>query len=126
MLLSNTEMVSMLIEVEPLLDRVDKIGYAAARNTRILRNAAAEYLTMQDQFISELGEPELDENGNPTGRIGLSADSPNFEEFQKRMRAIADIETDVEIFTLPMEEAIGNISGTQLLELEWMFTEGGE
>ena len=41
---SNAQMEQMLIALEPLLDRRDIVGYAAARNTRVLRAEALEYL----------------------------------------------------------------------------------
>jgi len=59
----NIDMDRMLTSLSGLLDRVDLIGYAAARNTRILRSEAQEYLNIRDSLIAELGEPQLDEDG---------------------------------------------------------------
>lgn len=121
--ITNHQMAFMLQQLEQLLDRTDIIGYAAARNHRILSTEAAEFLTIQNQLIMDLGEPELDEDGNETGRIGIKVGTHEFEEFQKKLNALAPIESTPDIFQIPMKEAIGKISGRQLLELEWMFTE---
>lgn len=123
MKLSNHEMERRLMSLEQVLDRTDVIGYAAARNTRILREACGEYRQMRDKLVCELGEPDTDEDGNETGLSRISFSSPNFAEFVDRIGGIAEIESDVEVFRISIDEAIGKLSGTQLLELDWMFEE---
>lgn len=122
---SNAHMSHLIDTLAPFLERTDLIGYAAARNTRKLSDSCAEYLATRDRLIAELGEQELDNNGNPTGRASISVNSPAFEEFVKRIESIANIEHDVELMTIPYDEAIGKISGADLLKIDWMF-EGGE
>lgn len=126
MRLTNYEMARRLGQLEPMLDRADLIGYAAARNTRVLSQACGEYLRMQDKLVCELGVPETDEEGRETGVSRLDFDSPNFAEFRRRMDEIAPVESDVEVFRIPVGESIGKLSGKQLLDLGWMFEEDGK
>lgn len=119
--MANTEMVERIAKLEPLLEQVSVVGYAAARNTRALRDASADFIEMQERLICELGEPETDEEGNETGNMRLAFDSPNFAAFVDEMGKIGAIESDVPVFRLPYSEAIGKLSGTQLLDLDWMF-----
>ncbi|MEC4272968.1 hypothetical protein VJ923_07340 [Adlercreutzia sp. R25] len=121
MKLTNYEMSRRLGQLGQVLDRADLIGYAAARNTRVLREACSEYLQMQDALVRELGEPETDGEGAETGAYRLDFASPNFPEFARRMDEIAPIESEIEVFRIRVDEAIGKLSGTQLLELDWMF-----
>ena len=117
----NIEMEQMLAALEKHLGRTDKIGYAAARNTRILRNETHEYFERRKQLVEKYGSPQLDENGNPTGLTELRFDSPEFKEYAEEIGEWAIIEHAPNLFKLKFEEAIGNLSGTELLEIEWMF-----
>lgn len=126
MRLTNYEMARRMGQLEQLLDRTDLIGYAAARNVRVLSQACGEYLQMQDRLICELGVPDTDEEGLETGAMRLEFDSPNFAEFRRRMDEIAPVESDVEVFRIPEGEAVGKLSGRQLLDLGWMFEEDGK
>ena len=122
MRLTNYEMARRLDQLDQLLDRTDVIGYAAARNARVLSQACSEYLQMQDRLICELGVPDTDEEGQETGSMRLDFDSPSFAEFRRAMDEIAPIE----LFRLPEGEAVGKLSGRQLLDLGWMFEEDGK
>lgn len=121
--LTNDQMAERLGQLEPLLERTDVLGYAAARNTRALRTACADYLDMRDRLICELGEPETDAEGNQTGNMRLSFDSDGFKRFSEEMGKIASVESDVEVFRVDVSEAIGKLSGSQILDLDWMLEE---
>ena len=116
----NIDMDRMLTSLSGLLDRVDLIGYAAARNTRILRSEAQEYLNIRDSLIAELGEPQLDEDGNETGLLGIAMGTPAFEEFKQRIAQWAAIEHEPPIYRIPADEVIGKLSGSEILGIEWM------
>lgn len=118
----NRELDMMLNQLEPLLDRTDIIGYAAARNARSIRGLCGEYVTIKEKLISDLGNHVLDENGNPTHIIELGPDSEKFDEFIESIEPIASIEHDFFPFVIKHEDGIGVLSGRQFLELEWMFT----
>lgn len=117
---TNAQMAEMIGTLEKHLPRRDVIGYAAARNTRVLSTAAREFLERREELMAEYGEIELDENGNPTGRISIAFDSPNFKPFSDVIAAISDITTDVDILRVKYEQVIGQLTGTEILELEWM------
>ena len=120
---TNAEMEKMLRSLEPLLERRDMIGYAAARNTRILREELIEYHAKRDELVLKYGENEKDENGNPTGQVFISLTSPKFSEFIDAISVFDSIEHEPEIFQIEYSEAIGVLSGTELLECEFMFKE---
>lgn len=120
---TNAEMAAMIVSLEKHLDRTDIIGYAAARNTRILMNEAREFLERRDQLIFEYGEHELDEDGNQTGQVSLSVGSPNFKAFSDAMEGWASIEHEPKLFLVPYSEVIGKLSGSEILDIDWMFEE---
>ena len=59
-------------------------------------------------------------------RVSLRMDSPEFEEFLEEFAPIAMLSHEPELFTIPYDHAIGEMSGTELLEIEWMFEEAKE
>lgn len=104
------------------LDREDLIGYAAFRNSRILRECCAEYIQRVQALAGEYGRPEV-VDGEPTGRTVVPYDDPRFGEFEARMREWGDIEHRPDIYRIPIGEAVGKLTGTQMLALDWMFEE---
>ena len=65
--ITNFKMEIMLEQLKPLLSFRNKVGYAAARNTRTLRNALTEYLLFKRELIEKYGEPDIDINGKSKG-----------------------------------------------------------
>ena len=118
---TNEQMAGMINDLEPLLGRTDVIGYAAARNTRILRNECAEYMEMRDRLVNKYGTEMRDENGHPTGRVELRFDSDEFKEFEKEIATYAQMRHVPDLFKIKFEEAIGVLSGSELLACDWMF-----
>lgn len=118
---TNQQMEQMLDALQPLLERRDVIGYAAARNSRMLRDELTEYQKVRDELVMKYGSADLDEEGNPTGNITLAVGSPNFPQFVEEISRYATISHEPEIFMLKYEEAIGQLSGSELLAVEWMF-----
>ena len=118
---TNIEMEAMKMSLEPLLERRDRIGYAAARNARILEDQLREYTAFRDELVRKYGDEEVGGDGNPTGRMTISQASPNFGVFLEGIGEIAKIEHEPDIFRLKYDEAIGELSGTELLAVDWMF-----
>lgn len=118
---TNQEMDAMLASLEKFLERKDVIGYAAARNARILRNELTEYTKVRDELVMKYGEADTDEQGNPTGQVSLSVTSPDFPKFADEIGRFATITHEPELFRIKFEQAIGQLSGSELLEVEWMF-----
>lgn len=119
----NIEMEQMLTALEKHLERTDKIGYAAARNTRILRAETQEYFDRREKLVEKYGEPQIGEDGKPTGLTELRFDSPKFADYAEEIEEWALIEHAPSLFKLKFDEAIGKLSGNELLEIEWMFEE---
>lgn len=117
---TNAQMAEMIGSLEKYLDRTDMVGYAAARNTRALMDEAKEFVDRRNQLVSEYGEMVLDEDGNPTGKVTLALDSPNFKAFADAIEGWASIEHEPRIFKVKYDQVIGKLSGTEILELEWM------
>ena len=114
-------MDNMLQGLEPLLERRDVIGYAAARNARLLRDELTEFHKVRNELVEKYGERELDEDGNETGRIMVSPSSEHFRDFADELRRYAEISHSFEPFRIKYTEAIGNLSGQEMLAVDWMF-----
>jgi len=116
-------MVDMMYQLEPLLSRRDKIGYAAARNHRRLADSLVEYIKIRSGLIEKYGEHEKDEAGNELPCITLSTGSPNFKMFADELAPFNEMEHDVDIMTLSYSEVIGELSGKEILAVDWMLTD---
>lgn len=123
---TNEQMYQMLLSLEPLLERRDIVGYAAARNTRVLQAEAMEYLKRRDELIEKYGEPEFADNGTPTGRTQLQIGSDAYMRFADDLALYSNIKHRPLLFKIPYEEAIGKMSGTEILACEWMLVDGGD
>lgn len=113
----------MLESLKPLLNQRNKIGYIAARNTRILNDTLTEYFQFKQKLIREYGDVDVDENGNKLQTISINPNSPNFEEFITEFEKIKNIEHDVELMTMSYDEVIGVLTGEEILNLDWMLTD---
>lgn len=120
---TNEEMAAMLESLKGFMDRRDMIGYAAARNARKLSDEVGAFLRFRDDLVVKYGDEERDAEGNATGRFSISALSPNFKRFAEEIAPISKLEFELELLKLPYEEAIGKLSGSELLALDWMFEE---
>lgn len=124
MRITNEQAGNMINALVPLLGRTDSLGYAAAYNTRTLTNEAIEYIQLHQQKLEEYGTPVLDDHGNQTGQYELEVASPNFERFRDETRDFALMEHDFEPYTVPVADAMGKVSGSQMLSVQWMFDWG--
>lgn len=120
MVLKNIQMETALEKLKPILSRTDKIGYAAARNTRVLSSALTEFFLFKEGLIKKYGEVDKDENGNELHTISININSPNFKPFTEEFNKIRDVEHEVEIMKLKYDEVIGVLSGREILDLEFM------
>lgn len=120
MKLKNIQMEEMLLSLKPLLDRRDKIGYIAARNTRILSDTLTEYMSFKRELIEQYGEADKDENGKDLDTVSVNPSMPNFDIFIGKFTNIGNIEHEVDLMTLTYEEVIGQLKGDEILKLDWM------
>lgn len=122
----NIKMVQMLQQLQPFLKRSDKIGYAAARNYRRLSDCLTEYERFRNSLVEKYGEHDKDENGNELPSVSLSVNSPKFKMFAEELAPLNEIEHSVDLMCLPYETAVDNLTGEELLAIDWMFTDGVE
>lgn len=118
---SNAEIKEKIISLQPLLSLRDIIGYAAARNTRVLSNAITEYEQFEREAILKYGTPDLDSDGNPIGTTSISQYSESFEKFAKEIDPLRSIEQELPIMVVDYEKVIGTLSGEEILVADWMF-----
>lgn len=121
MTLKNAKMMEMLHQLEPILPRRDKIGYVAARNFRIISNSLTEYFAFRRSLVEKYGVPDKDENGNELDTISLKVDSPQFKTFCSEMEPFNNMEHDLDLMIVKFEDAVGVLSGEELLSVDWMF-----
>ena len=119
----NSEMVLMLQSLKTVLSHRDKIGYVAARNYRVISEALTEYNAFKRDLIAKYGDVEKDEAGRETGIVSISIASPNFKQFSDEMAPINEISQEIELMTAKFEEAIGTLSGEEILQLDWMLVD---
>ena len=119
----NFELEGKLSSLQSLLRRRDKIGYAAARNTRILSDALTEFFNFRSDIMRKYGKEETDEDGKPTGQLFIKADNPHYKEAVDEITKLGNIEQEVSIMTIDSEDVIGTLSGEEILSIDWMFSE---
>ncbi len=116
----NIDMVSMIESLKPLLSRRDKIGYVAARNFRVLSTALDEYFKFKNSLIEKYGKEDTDASGEPTGTISIRPCTEEFKMFCNDLAPINDCQQGVDLMTLYYESVIGELSGEEILSIDWM------
>ena len=93
-------------------------GYIPARNYRFLSNSLVEYETIRLSLIEKYGEEGKDERGQPT--FVLKMESPNFKTFCDELAPFNEMTHEVELMTAKYSEAEGNLTGEEILAIDWM------
>jgi len=120
-ILKNSVMNEMIHHLQPILSHRDKIGYIAARNYRIITTALTEYEAFKNGLIEKYGEQDKDENGNDLPTISIKIGSPKFHEFRKELEPFNNMEHEIDLMIAKYENAIGCLSGEEILTIDWMF-----
>lgn len=118
---SNAQMYQYREQLKNLLERKDKLGYAAARNTRVLNTELTEFDKMKNDLIIKYGTKEVNGDGKETGNVIIKPDNERINDFLEEMERYSTIEHEVNLFQLNYEDAIGQLSGKELLDLDFMF-----
>jgi len=121
--MSNFLMEDYINVLSNFLDRKDVIGYAAARNYRRLADASLDYSKIKSDLLTEYGSPLKDENGNDTNTMAINRSDPNFDEVKSKLELSGNIRHDVTIFTITYEDVINELTGNEILQLDWMIEE---
>lgn len=119
-ILKNSMMNEMLRQLRPILSHRDKIGYIAARNYRILDDCLTEFQMFRDELIKKYGEVDKDGNGNDLPTISINVSSPNFKQFCDELEPFNNMEHEVDLMTAKFDDAIGCLSGEEILAIDWM------
>lgn len=118
----NAELNSMLKSMEKVLRHSGRVGYAAARNTRLIQDALTEFYNVQFKLLEKYGEKELDEKGEETGNIKLKIGTPGFERFYKELEPYLGIQHEVDIMQISTDD-IAQLTGEEILAVDWMIKE---
>lgn len=116
----NSELVAMLHQLEPVLSQRNRLGYAAARNFRILSDALTEYNQFKMELIEKYGEPDRADDGAELPTVSIKVGSPEFKSFCDEMAPYNNIEQEVTLMTAKYEDTIGVLSGEEILGVDWM------
>lgn len=76
---------------------------------------------MKNDLIIKYGTKEVDKDGKETGNIVVTPDSDRMNDFLEEMQRYSTITHDVNLFQLNYTDAIGQLSGKELLDLDFMF-----
>lgn len=117
--LKNAEMAVMMNQLRPILPHRDKIGYVAARNYRTIAECLTEYETFRNELIKKYGQEIKNDQGPPV--IGIKIDSPKFKDFCDELAPFNEMEHEVELMIAKYEDAIGCLTGEEILAVDWMF-----
>ena len=118
--LKNIQMDLMINSLQKVLSHRDKIGYYAARNYRILNDSLIEYHNFKNSLITKYGTTDVDSNGNELQTISIKVGSQNFDDFLKELEPFNNIEHEVDLMIAKYEDAIGCLSGEEILAIDWM------
>lgn len=118
--LKNIQMDQMINSLRKVLSHRDKIGYYAARNYRILNDSLIEYQNFKNSLIAKYGTTDVDSDGNELQTISIKVGSQNFDDFLKELEPFNNIEHEVELMIAKYEDAIGCLSGEEILAIDWM------
>lgn len=77
-----------------------------------------EYETIRLSLIEKYGEEGKDERGQPT--FVLKMESPNFKTFCDELAPFNEMTHEVELMTAKYSEAEGNLTGEEILAIDWM------
>ena len=77
-----------------------------------------------DELISKYGEPEIGEDGSPTGNSRIKIGSEGYKSFCSEIELYANIKHRPNLFKISYGEVIGKMSGNEILDCEWMLIDG--
>ena len=124
--LKNTEWEYRLNRLKPLLKQRGIVGYVAARNTRIIGDALTEYFDFRHELIKKYGQADIGPDGKDLGTISVRPDSRRFDDFMHELKPIGEVENEICIMTLSYQDAMGELSGEEILDNDWMLIENDE
>ena len=122
MKLTNKQMDEYANALSNLMEKTQgKLGYAIAKNFRLMTNELKEYIGLKDSAINKLGEQ--DEDGRIRIRIGTDAHKQYLEE----MKQYDDIESDVNLVMVKPDDVYSsNLNAMEISGILFMVDETEE
>lgn len=117
---SNIKIKEKILSLQPVLSLRNIVGYAAARNARVLTDALTEYTQFEREAIIKYGTEDMDDNGRPIGTTSIAPDSEQFDAFIHEMAPLQELKQEVSIMVVKFDEVIGHLSGEEILGIDWM------
>lgn len=117
---SNIEIKEKILSIQPVLALRNIVGYAAARNARVLTEALTEYSQFEREAIIKYGTADIDDRGKPVGTTSIAPDSDNFDAFIAEMAPFQGLKQEVSIMVVKFDDVIGVLSGEEILSIDWM------
>lgn len=116
MKMTNKQMDECTANLSMLMDKTKgKLGYAIAKNYRLMVEELKEYTALKDSAIAKYGETDED------GRIKIQIGTEAHRNFLDEMKEYDDIESDVNIIKLSPEEAYSSgLNSKEVLNLLFM------
>ncbi|MCC8039174.1 MAG: hypothetical protein LIP02_13730 [Bacteroidales bacterium] len=112
--MTNAEMDSA-VQAMSNLHETGKLGYAIARNLRILKTECTEYLQLKAELFEELGDRDGNQYSIPPDKI---------PEYIERLGDIPSIDHEVNLYTITEEEFLsGTLTSDQMEALLFMVQE---
>lgn len=111
---TNAQLERMLASASAHLERRDLIGYVCARNYRVIGAALADYVQVKNELLAECGG--VRDNGVPY----IEPSMPRYAEFVARFNPIAGVEQEVTIMPLRYTDVVGELTGEEILAIDWM------
>lgn len=115
----NDEIAAMIDACQKHLEDTGLLGYACARNARLLTLATVEYAQRRDKAVREFGTEVRGDDGSIRGYT-ISPDSEAWNKYQEQMAAFDAIEHEVDVFNVKASKLVGEVSGRDMLALDFM------
>lgn len=97
-----------------------ELGYACARNLRMLAFSTSDYLARRDEAVRRHGTPA------DGGGTSISPRDEGWAPFLEEMGPLDAIEHEVDVTTVEASRLVGKLSGAEMLEIGFMLDWGDD
>ena len=118
--ITNFEMEHYISILSDFLDRADIIGYAAARNTRLLTEASLDHMRIKNELLRKYGSVVKDVDGNETNEIAITDNDEHFDDVKTQLDISGNTKHHVNLFMISYDDVINKLTGYEILSIDWM------
>lgn len=115
---SNTEWHRISDSLMQAMQCTGVLGYGVAKNYRLISDAIKEYVVIYNQGIQKYGAPITLDDGSSGYSIVPGTEA--FEAFKAELAPIAKISNAVDIFMVPIKDAMDQLTAAQMVQLDFM------